>query len=358
MGDDGSKSYVILLPNLGVQPDVTLEGGREFGGFSPADVHDGKVIVGSGEAASSSVFELDEDLTWDELGSVGFSNYTSEAISANVSVSSNKIYTPIQVVDFLTWDPNSFELGQVVSAPDTLLSFAESSDLLVRRGYSTELRGDTLFQPYYFSDDAYGAFAGCRKSASSTRKTTLSPTCSTSIARTCTSRRRTRTATSTSSNGQYSIAPAVLTPDHPKNCFVRINAGETTVDPDSLTYFADIAEGREGSNFFPISGDLALFNVYHAERDELTEDSELSVVSYSANYHLWTYNLTTHESAPMEGIDYAGGQFVAYRIDGKVYLTVPKGDYSETAVYGISNAGKATKLFDVEGWGFKLLKVR
>jgi hypothetical protein len=149
-----------------------------------------------------------------------------------------------------------------------------------------------------------------------------------------------------------------LTPGHPANCFARNNAGETTLDPSSVTHFKDLTGGREGSNLFYIGGGKALFNVYHAERDALTATTPFETVDFSANYHLWTLDLNTGAAAMLEGIDYSGGQIVVTRIDDRTLITIPDADYSRTQFFEVTPDAVVTKLFDVEGWAFKTFRLR
>jgi hypothetical protein len=150
----------------------------------------------------------------------------------------------------------------------------------------------------------------------------------------------------------------VLNPDHPRNCFARSDAGSTAIGESSVVYFKDLTEGREGSNLLHVSGDLFVFNVYHAELDDITPETEFAAVDYSPNYHLWTLDRATMKAAMTEGIGFSGGQVTAYRIDDITYVAIPDASYSTTAVYKISDKGAAEKLFDVQGWAFKMFRVR
>jgi hypothetical protein len=354
-GDTGSTSYVSLLSSLNEQPDVSLEQAREFSGYAPADVHEGRLIVGSGESPEVTVFDIEADHTWTLHKKLSFANYTSASIAANISIAPPKVYSPVETVDFLIWDPIQGKIGNVIAAHDDLLP--KVGDLKVIKGYPSELRDGLLFQPYYFSDDSYNNYAELSQiavvdTAADESVAVLDAPCPHLHVSA-----RDDDGNLYFSNGQGSIPAAVLSGEHPKNCFVKIRSGQETLEPD-VVYFSDIAEGREGSNLYYIGGDLALFNVYHAELDAITEETEASDIAYSPNYHVWTYNLKTGASAPMEDIGYTGGQVVAYRIDNKTYLTVPAADYSETDVYEISPQGKPNLRFTIEGWGFKLLKLR
>ena len=150
----------------------------------------------------------------------------------------------------------------------------------------------------------------------------------------------------------------MLSAAEPRNCFARIKAGETALDTAFTTRFRDITGGREGSNFYYIGDDVALINVYHAERDTITADTTFADIDYSPNYHLWTFNLRTMQAAPVAGLDYGGGQFAAFRIDARTFIAIPSADYSTTAVYEVLPSGAAEKRFDTGGWTFKMFRVR
>ncbi len=159
------------------------------------------------------------------------------------------------------------------------------------------------------------------------------------------------------SNGNASIASAAIDPAQRGNCLVRVKKGQTTLDDVFTVNFKDLADGREGSNFFYVSGEIGFFNVYHAER-EGKPDPAYNDVMYSANYHLWTLDLKTMTAKIMDGIDFSGGQYVAFHLGERVFVAIPNGAYSSTAVYEVTAAGTAEKRFDVQGWAFKMLQVR
>ncbi len=358
-GDEGRFSYVALLPELEVRDRVPLSEAREFPEYAQADALDGRLIVSSGDEPTLTSYEVSDDGEWIEGDAISFSKYMSVPVDTSIYVSSEKAFVPVDTTSWVTWNPETFELGEEIAAPEGIpLTRGESGELTVWRGHSYELRDRTLFQPYYWADEAFHAYSD--ESVVSVidvenervKAVFESPCPHVHISS------RDAAGNLYFSNGQGSIAAALLTPGHAKNCFFRVNAGEETIDESSITYFSDLTAGREGSNVFVVDETLAIFNVYHAELDEIGEETEFDAVDYSESYHLWTLDLETFEAKPMEGIDYSGGQVVAYRIDGRLLLTIPAPDYSETAVYEISSDGRPEKLFDVEGWAFKLFRVR
>jgi len=355
-GDEGSTSYVLLRPELAPEPTISLSEGREFPEYSPADPVGGKLAVGNGESPSLAFFSISDGGTWTDEATISFSNFTSERLAGNVPVASDKAYVPFDGTNHAKYDPISFTIGGEVGAPqDIPLS---QGGLTANRGFGQQLRDGRLFQPYYYADADFQSYGpdsriGVIDTATDTPGTSLSVPCP---------HLHITTADDDGnlyfSNGQGSIAAALLTPGNAPNCFARINAGETAVDPSSIMLFRDLADGREGSNLFYIGGGKALFNVYHAERDALGPDAEFAAVDMSSSYHLWTLDLATGQAAMLEGIDYAGGQFTALRVDDRTIITIPEGDYSSTAFYEITPELLVTPLFDVEGWAFKTFRLR
>jgi hypothetical protein len=355
-GDEGSFSYVVLRPEIAAGPDVALDEAREFPEYSPADPVGGKLAIASGEAPTLTFFSIDDDGVWSEDAQLSFANFTTQSLAGNVPVSPTKAYVPFDTTNHARYDLETFSIGGEVGAPSDIPLMRDG--LTANRGFGQELRGTTLFQPYYYADMAFQSYT--RESfiaVIDTETDSVGP----SLEVPCPHLHITSADDEGNlyfSNGQGSIAAAVLTPGHAPNCFARINAGETTVDPSSIRLFRDLAEGREGSNLFYLGEGKALFNVYHAERDNLSEQTEYGAVDFSSSYHLWTLDLATGQSAMLEGIDFAGGQFTALRLDGRTIITIPEPDYSSTAFYEVTPAGGASKLFEVEGWAFKTFRLR
>jgi hypothetical protein len=355
-GNEGRASYVILRPELVPEPTVSLAEGREFPEYSPADAIDGKLAVGNGEAPSLAFFSISDGGAWTDEATISFSNFTGDPLAGNVPVGANKAYVPFDTTNHAKYDLSTFTITGEVGAPADVPLLQDG--LSANRGFGQQLRDGQLFQPYYYASEDFQAYSGA--SIIETIDTVSdTPVLSQSVP--CPHLHITSADDAGNlyfSNGQGSIASALLTPGAAPNCFARINAGETSVDPGSITLFRDLAGGREGSNLFYIGDGKALFNVYHAERDNLSPTSPFAVVDMSSSYHLWTLDLATGQAAMLDGIDFAGGQFTVLRVDDRTIVTIPAADYSSTAFYEITSDLVVSKLFDVEGWAFKTFRLR
>lgn len=355
-GDQGRSSYIALLPSLESQPRVLLETAREFPEYAAADSLDGMIVVGSGEAPTFTGYTISDSGDWIEEETISFARYSSAALAASVYVSADEAYVPFDGTNHITWNPQTFTIETEVGAPSEIPLTRD--DLAVTRGYAHALRDATLFQPYYWADSTFHVYAPISQvsvidTAADRVESVVDVPCPHLHLTT-----QDEEGNIYFSNGQGSIAAAVLDAEQPQNCFARINAGTKTLDESSIVYFRDLTDGREGSNFFYIGDGVGFFNVYHAERDDITPDTEFADIDFSANYHLWILDLQTMEARPMDGIDYAGGQFTAFRIDDRSYVAIPTADYSSTAVYEVFSDGRAEKRFDVQGWAFKMFRVR
>jgi hypothetical protein len=352
---DSSTSYVSLLDTLDRTDEVKLDTAREFPGYAPLDTVDGKLYAGSGEAPTITSFEVSPDLRWKTLKTISFSNFTSASFDGNVIVDSTRAVVALGDKNWVSYDPAALEIGDLVELSADIPNMRGA--YLVQRGYGHEISGTTVYQPYYWSDATFQLFTqesqiAVFDAATSEFTNVLDAPCPHLHITTAD-----EDGNMYFSNGAASIASAVLDDSQPRNCMVRLKKGATAIDETFTVDFKDLADGREGSNLFYVKDGVAFFNVYHAERDDLKADTMYGTVMYSPSYHLWTLDLKTMKAKIMDGIGYTGGQYVAFHLGDRVFIAVPNAAYTSTEIYEVTADG-AEKKFDVEGWAFKMLKVR
>jgi hypothetical protein len=354
--DKGQTTYVLLLDALETQPALTLGKAREFAGYAAADASGGKLIVSDGEKPQLTRYSIGEDHSWKQEQTLSFSNYASTSIPNSIMVSPTQAYAPFDGTNHLVWNPAELAIVGPMTAPADIPLTRDGLD--VYRGYGHVISGNMVYQPYYWSNQAFSQYTASKIAVIDTTKndytaTTDAPCPHLHIAT------KDDEGNVYFSNGQGSVAAAVLNTAHPRNCIARIKAGQTTLDTDFTVNFASLTEGREGGNFYYLRDGMGFFNVYHAERDNIVPGTtEAAVIDNSSSYHLWTLDLKTKQAKMMDGIDYIGGQSVAFTIDQRTFVAVPAGDYSSTAIYEILPSGAAEKRFDVQAWMFHMFRVR
>ena len=160
------------------------------------------------------------------------------------------------------------------------------------------------------------------------------------------------------SNWVYSPG-ATLVNDQAQACVGRIAAGEDVFDASWSLKMADVTEGREAAALGYLGGSEGLLSVFHDER--VTYDpSTGDIFSYlfGANWHLWTVDLVSKAAHEITAIDWNGGGYYSYRIDGKTYVLSPGSDYKTTTVYEVSGDGSVTQILHTRGWSTRLFKLR
>lgn len=356
-GNGAQTTYLQLLDSFDTQPNVTLASAREFAGYAAASASDGKLIVSSGDAPKITRYAIDEDKRWTEEATLGFGNYSQTPLTQSIYVSNTQAYAPFDALGYVAWNPSTFTIGAEVPQPKDIP--LERDGLGVYRGYASIVSGTYAYQPFYFMNSTFTqlgktSIIGVLDAKTSTWIATPNVDCPHMHLTT-----KDDDGNMYFSPGQYSVPLAVLDANFPRNCMVRIKPGQTTLDPDfGSVKFADLAGGREGSNFFYVGNGIGFFNVFHAERENIGPTTSPNTITYSANYHLWTYDLKTKVAAIMPGIDYSGGQYTSYRIDDRVFVAIPAGNYGSTAVYEITKSGTAEKRFDTQGWTFNMFRIR
>jgi hypothetical protein len=234
---------------------------------------------------------------------------------------------------------------------------ADRDGLSVRLGYHHAVRGNTAFQPFYWSDADFFVHAATSQIAvydaeTDATKAVLDVSCP--GLQTVT---RDEAGTLYFSNSTSAVIPRLFSASAPGACMARIMSGQETVDPGFALNFADVTEGRQGGTFQYLANGKGIFQVFHHERITIAPDADPFEIGSSANWRLWTLDLNTRAAAPIDGIDYFGGQYSAFTVGGRTFVLLPSSDYATTAAYEILSDGTAIKRGDSTGWAYLLLEV-
>ena len=354
--DDERTTYVNLLESLDQLSSIDLADAREFPGLAGVVTLGGKLFVYSADAPTVSRYTPAGTGAWAEEGRVDFGGYGEPDLLTNIFISSQKGYMPFDVTGRVVWDPIALEIAGTQPASPSLPS--DRDGLSVRLGYHHAVRGNLAFQPFYWSDADFFAHGSVSQVAiyeagTDATKGLLDVSCP--GIQTIT---RDEAGTLYFSNSTSAVIPRLFSASAPAPCMTRIKADEETIDSAFSLRFDELTEGRQGGTFQYLANGRGIFQVFHHERITIAPDADPFDVSFSPNWRIWTLDLETRAAAPVDGIDYFGGQYSAFTVGGRTFVLLPSADYSSTAIYEIVSDGTAVNRGDSTGWGYLLIEVR
>jgi hypothetical protein len=148
-----------------------------------------------------------------------------------------------------------------------------------------------------------------------------------------------------------------LTSDYPKSCSLRVKAGEDSFDSEWQLDFADITDGREASSLRYIGDGKALIDVFHHEREQITDDTDPQELVSTANWRVWLVDLEEKSGEPLDGIGFKGAGLSDVQVGDRTFLMLPNVDWSETTAWELVD-GEAVKGFTIQGNTYQTLQLR
>lgn len=150
-----------------------------------------------------------------------------------------------------------------------------------------------------------------------------------------------------------------LTVGKPKSCSLRIPAGSDTVDPSWILTYADVTGGQEASVLSYSQNGNALLAVYDTTGQEIDATSNQFDVAYAVTRDLYNVDLNTRKATKVAGVPKFAAGYVQVALDNhRVAFTPIDEDFSKTVAYDVPLTGEATKLFELPGFSYQLVRVR
>ncbi|WP_394839770.1 hypothetical protein LVJ94_23055 [Pendulispora rubella] len=360
MGVQGATTYVNVLDSLDAAGIDRAEA-REFPGTTSAAGIDGKLFVASGEAPVITRFDVTNRTNWTDEGRINFAAQGLSAASffSTITTGPLKAYSALNVVDRIVWDPSRLQIQGTVRG-DARIQLVRDG-LNVNQGYEQAVQAHRAFQPFYWASSDFQRFAPYSQVAvydtdTDQTRALLDTPCP----------HLHRSAKDDQGNVYFSSGPGSGTAwlydaSAPRNCMVRIKAGQETIDADFTIRFEDITGGLQAAAFQYYGGDkgfLAVFDHRGITVNPNASEDEKRAVNQSENWHFWVLNLTTRTATPMNGIEAFTGQFFSIRLDGRVFVLLPRANYTGTRVYEILPDLSAQFRFETTGWIYEMFKVR
>ena len=367
-GTDDRTVYLSLSNTLDVK-SVDLKKAREFPGVANFGTVGGRILVSSGQEATVTSFEIDEDLTWTEGKVVDFSNYPlPDGDYANFFhqyiVDDHTAYLPFEVTKRIIWDPTDMKILRV-DEESALEDKLKKGNLELGSGGNRNgirFKGPVM-QPFAYSNMDYTdygteSFAAVYDTKTHKESKIIELPCAGAAM------------TTQDEDGNvyfgtwsylglrklYNIGPAP--------CVARVKS-DLTLDEEFTTDFTDLTDGLYVNNFRYIGKGKAIGNVLDHNMlgadfsKDYDPDVEEAAWKSGKHWSFWMFDLKANKAWPVEGIENdvgSGAQFAV--LDGRTFVFLPFDDWSKSAVYELDSEGKAEKRFEIEGDVFKWVRVR
>ncbi|WP_394828659.1 MxcI [Pendulispora albinea] len=360
-GASASTTYVNVVDSLDIA-GLDRTQAREVPGLGSASAIDGKLFVANGERPAIMRFDVTNAAHWTNEGQIDFSGQGLTATAGffqNITTGPQKAYMARNVVDRIVWNPSTLTIQGTVSGDASIQ--LQRDGFNVAQGYEQAVHRNRAFQPFYWASSNFIHFAPYSQIAvydtdTDKQRALLDAPCP-HLHRAA----KDEEGNVYFSNGSGSATEWLFDPKAPRNCMVRIKAGQETIDQDFTIRFAGLTGGLEAAAFQYFGGDkglLAVFDHTKVTIEPNATDDERIAVNQSANWHVWVLDVKTRTAKPLEGLDGFSGQFFTIPIDGRTFVLLPGANYGSTKVYEIVADGTAKKRFATEGWIYEMFKVR
>jgi hypothetical protein len=358
--DSGSTSYLSLLDSL-ERDQIDLDAAIEYGrGRAFIQSYGGWLFVGDAETPTVNRYSLDEGGQLHFDGEIGFSNYglrKGSFDSWNVTfINPNKAY----LFDFvegttIIWNPTTLEIIGDIPAHEEFH----------REGWSLEgtpgvVRDGLLFRTFdwanydeaaYSTDILLGVYDVETDELVKLESETRCPVPGNLV-------HQDETGNIYFSNWVWPVAGSIMR-GAPDSCVLRINAGETSFDPEWALSYQDVTDGRHRAMFTYLSNGQALVSAFHAERTSFDQTTDPWLYVGSNNWRIWDVDLENMTGAPVEGLGFHGGAYTPVQFDGRLILMVPGGEEDDyaTQLFEIVD-GQAVPHIKLPGWSYQFVKLR
>jgi hypothetical protein len=365
---DDRTVYLSLSDTLDIE-EVDLKKAREFPGVANFGTVGGRILVSSGQEATVTAFEIDEELRWKEQKVVDFSNYPlPDGDYANFFhqyiVNDHTAYLPFEVTKRIIWDPTDMKILRVDEESSLEDKLKKGNLELGSGGNRNGIRfKGPVMQPFGYVDKDYldygtESYAAVYDEETHEESKVIELPCAGAAM------------TTQDEDGNvyfgtwsylglrklYGIGPAP--------CVARVKP-DLTLDADFTTDFTDLTGGLYVNNFRYIGNGRAIGNVLDHKMlnadfsKKFDPDVDEAAWKSGKHWSFWIFDLNANKAWPVEGIENdvgSGAQFAV--LDGRTFVFLPFDDWSKSAVYELDSDGKAEKRFEVEGDLFKWVRVR
>ena len=351
-----TNTYVQVFDSLDIDR-LDFADALELPGFGDAWVQDGAIFLASGESATVGRYHLDEHGALAPESEVNFSSYGAlgAAFWDQQILAPEKAYlTNGAAHEYVVWNPKTMEITGTVPWPE----FDFPDGLEVFQSYTD--RGGVVHDGHYFHgfyghDEEFLRFGDRSFVAVYDIETdrlvdTIEVPCPMMDVATL------------GDDGYiyvsgWSYMPLSYVAGYsPKNCAARIDPRTRTLDESWLLDYTAVTPDEQGSGLRTVSGNDAIFAVFHGSGVEVVEDMDIWDLDVGADdWELYRLDLKTNEVQPT-GVKMSDGSYYESHVGERyfVYLGTSEGD---SQVYERTPSGYEPR-FEAQGWMSRLFRVR
>lgn len=355
-GDESETSYVYLVDTL-EKPKLDVKQALELPGRGSIAARGKYLFVADGEAPVIRRYEISDKGEFKEAGRLDFTKYEFETIRLddwqNIFVSDDKAYLGgSRSGNLVIWNPAMLAIEGEIDLPElTRPNLEIDSSSMVQQGkHVLFVIGWKDWDAYKTSTEQYliSIDTTTDKLADMTREERC-PALANHVD-------RDEDGNLYFSNWIYNVTETLVSKAK-SSCALRVKKDERAFDKDWILEYPTLTEGREGAGFNYYKGGHAFLSVFHAEGvkiDAMTDPAELAT---SANWKLWSVDLTAQKATPVEGLEPASGGYTLLEVDGHTLLTQSTEDYEKTTVFEVTGDRAFTKRFEVAGFCYQVALV-
>jgi hypothetical protein len=115
-------------------------------------------------------------------------------------------------------------------------------------------------------------------------------------------------------------------------CALRVRAGETSFDADYAIKLADMADGALAGEPIPAGGDAVFLRVFDPDLATVEEGAATWEITGQSAWRWARWDVSGSEFTALETLEPSTADVMWFQVDGRVFGTETKDDYSETTL--------------------------
>ena len=356
--DTTTTSYAHVVSSLSAETEVDTSRALEIGGpaklFSAGD--DRWFAIGGGEAPTITRYSLDDQGALKKGASISLQPHgVKDLWDALYFVSADKAYYPDTANhQLIVWNPSSMEVLGSIALPET-----KREGYVAYYGLSPIVRDKrVIFSVGWFdweTSDSVLAETGLvviDSERDELERFDVDVRCA-GISQ----------AIRTGSGDTYFVSSALAASVHRlgrlalEPCALRVLAGEDGYDPDYVRKLKTLTGGALAAEPAPGAGEQLLLRVFDERRAQVEKDAQSWDLTAQAAWTWSRWNVQTDELSPLDALPPSTADVFWFRLDGKVYASETREDYSASTLIDLSS-DEPTRALTTPGFLQNIARVR